>query len=144
MLVVPDAVRNAIIDRAVEGAPNEVCGVLAGTDGNHVRIVDRAIPTPNAAVEPETTYEIDPVTLLETVESIEAGGDDVVGFYHSHPTGPPEPSATDVADATWEGYAYLICSLDPTITLGVWRWTGDRFVRERVRSGLRGSRTREC
>jgi proteasome lid subunit RPN8/RPN11 len=35
---------------------------------------------------------------------------EVVGFYHSHPHSPPEPSATDVTEASYPDHLYLIVS----------------------------------
>ena len=35
----------------------------------------------------------------------------MIGFYHSHPHSPAEPSAADVAEATYPGALYLIVSL---------------------------------
>lgn len=39
---------------------------------------------------------------------IEGLGLDLVGIYHSHPSGPPGPSPTDFADAAYPEAAYLI------------------------------------
>jgi proteasome lid subunit RPN8/RPN11 len=70
------------------------------------------------------------------MRTIEDGGEDVVGFYHSHPSGPPRPSQTDTARATWEGYSYVIVSLDGQQPyVGSWRWTGDHFEQEVVAIG---------
>ena len=136
MLLVPESVRSTLLERARSGAPKEVCGVLAGEYGEYVSTVERAIAAPNAAAHPRTTYEIAPTVLLETIESIEGAGDDVVGFYHSHPDGPVAPSPTDVAEATWSGYSYLLCLLEPAPVIGSWRWDGprDRFARECLRT----------
>ena len=91
--------------------------------------VEEAIPVPNVADSPRTRYELDPAETLRVVEAAEADGDDVVGFYHSHPHGPVEPSATDREHATWTGYVYCIVSPD---ALAAYRWTGDDFRRLRV------------
>jgi len=124
-LVLPAAVREAVVDHAREGAPAEVCGALAGARGDPDR-VDRAIRTDNAAADPRTAYEIAPERLHAVLVDAEADGDDVVGFYHSHPEGPPEPSPTDEAAATWVDHVYLIVDPGPP-TLRAWRWTADGF-----------------
>ena len=138
-LWLPPAVRERIVDRAREGAPEEVCGVLGGrrtADGDPTVAVERADPVPNVASAPRTTYELDPAAQLEAMRGVEAEGLTVVGFYHSHPEGPRRPSATDEARATWPGRSYLIVALDgPEPSVGSWRWTGERFVEERVRVG---------
>jgi proteasome lid subunit RPN8/RPN11 len=106
--------------------------VLAGEHNDERSRVVAAHPTANVAEAPRTRYRIGPEELLATVEEIEAGGREVVGFYHSHPSGPERPSATDEARATWSGYSYVICSLAGEPSLGSWRWTGERFEAEEI------------
>lgn len=125
---------DAIVEHAREGAPNEVCGVLGGECGeerSRVRTVRRA---ENAAKNPETRYAIDPAEAIELIEVIEAEGD-LVGFYHSHPAGPSEPSETDAERAAWPGKSYVIVALDGEPFVGAWRWNGEeeRFDGEAVR-----------
>jgi proteasome lid subunit RPN8/RPN11 len=141
-LLLDPQVRDAVVAHAREGAPEEICGVLGGVhrpggdaptdDGrpSHARTARRV---PNVASVPRTRYELDPAEQFRAMESVEDAGEVVVGFYHSHPRGPPRPSATDEALATWPGYSYVIVSLggsDPEI--GSWRWTGEGFERERL------------
>jgi proteasome lid subunit RPN8/RPN11 len=128
-----------LIDHARDGAPAEVCGVLGGTTGEDEgeddageRRVDAALPVENVADRPRTRYELDPAEQLERIEAIEAEGGDVAGFYHSHPTGPAKPSATDSAQATWPGASYVIVDLRDE-RVGAWRWTGEAFAAETVR-----------
>ncbi|QLG61356.1 desampylase [Halorarum salinum] len=132
-LVLPASVRETLHDRAASGLPEEVCGVLIGrrTDGDSddPDRVREAVPVPNVADAPETRYELDPAATLRAVEGAEADGGDVVGFYHSHPHGPVEPSATDRERATWTGHVHCIVSPDD---LAAYRWTGDAFRRLRV------------
>lgn len=119
----------AIVAHAREGAPEEVCGVLGG-EGTRVTTVRRAA---NAAETPETRYELDPAEQLALLRDIEDSGEEVVGFYHSHPRGPRGPSETDARLATWPDHVYCICALDgPEPWLGAWLWDGKRFVEEPV------------
>lgn len=124
-LLLPAAVRDAIEQQARAGAPHEICGILGGTRTEGRDEVTAHHPIDNVADEPRTRYELDPETTLATIERIEAAGDEVVGFYHSHPVGSLEPSATDEAQATWPGYVYAIVA--PGEGLKAWRWTGERF-----------------
>ena len=123
-----------IVDHARDGTPEEVCGVLAGTtDGDRGR-VEGVVRAENAAAHPWTTYRMDPEELFAIVEGVEDRDRAVVGFYHSHPAGPREPSRTDVARATWTDHVYLIVSLDGSWPfLGAWVWDGESFVDEPVR-----------
>jgi proteasome lid subunit RPN8/RPN11 len=133
-LELPDRIRETIVDHARAGVPSEVVGVLAGSRGDRSS-VERAYAARNAAETPRTRYEIDPEAELAFLERIDDHGFDVVGFYHSHPNGPAEPSDVDARQAAWPGYSYLIVSLaGEDATLGSWRWNGDRFDSERIRT----------
>ena len=39
-------------------------------------------------------------------------GEDIVGFYHSHPDHPAHWSPTDLAEAHWIGCSYVITGVD--------------------------------
>jgi proteasome lid subunit RPN8/RPN11 len=39
-------------------------------------------------------------------------GEDIVGFYHSHPDHPAHWSSTDLAEAHWFGCSYVITSVE--------------------------------
>ena len=132
MLVLAAEVYDGIIDHAREATPAEACGLLAGRR-DEVSTATARYPATNVAPDPQITYEIDPEEQFRLMEEIDAAGLELVGFYHSHPTGPHGPSTTDHARATWDGYHYLIVSLGgPRPALDAWRWTGDAFERENV------------
>jgi proteasome lid subunit RPN8/RPN11 len=132
-LLLPEAARDGIVAHAREGAPEEVVGVLAGDRGADRSVVARTLRADNAADTPGTRYEIAPGEELELLERVDEAGQEVVGFYHSHPDGPLAPSAVDARRAAWRGYSYLIVSLaDAEPEVGSWRWTGEAFRAERV------------
>ncbi|RZM10829.1 MAG: hypothetical protein EOP68_05345, partial [Sphingomonas sp.] len=54
------------------------------------------------------SFEIDPVALFAAHRRARAGGQAVVGHYHSHPSGVPVPSARDAAQAMGDGALWLI------------------------------------
>jgi proteasome lid subunit RPN8/RPN11 len=130
-LILNSSAAATLRERADTGAPEEVCGVLAGQrggDDRHETEPDRVTATvavDNVARPARTRYELDPEATLAAIERIEGEGNDVVGFYHSHPEGPPTPSAVDREAATWTGYVYLIVGRD---ALAAYRWTGERFL----------------
>ncbi|MFB6154368.1 MAG: desampylase [Haloferacaceae archaeon] len=132
-LVLAASAREELLSHAREGGrespPAEVCGVLVGTrdgeGGDRVRSTRRVS---NVADTPRTAYELDPAETMDAVDAVEAAGDDVVGFYHSHPESRARPSATDRERATWTGYVYLIVGLGPDDPeVRAWRWTGSAF-----------------
>lgn len=121
-----EATAETLRERAARGAPREVCGVLLGEGGDgdgRPRVTD-AVAVPNVASDPRTHYELDPEELLAVVERAETGERSVVGFYHSHPSDPPEPSAVDRAAATWTDHVYLIVGAE---AMAAYRWTGEEF-----------------
>ncbi|MFC7096847.1 desampylase [Halobaculum marinum] len=137
-LLLPTAVRDTLHERRAAGAPAEVCGVLLGERAVDENTDDRAaaadrvaeaVPVDNVATDPERFYELDPAETVAAIEDGETRGLDVVGFYHSHPRGPAEPSATDRDRATWTGYVYCIVAPEDVVA---YRWTGEAFRSLRV------------
>jgi proteasome lid subunit RPN8/RPN11 len=107
MIEIPSAIREAMVAHAVEGLPNEACGLLAGTDGR----VERFFPMANAD-RSHLTYSLDPKEHIRVEEEIWENGWSVVGIFHSHTSSQAFPSSTDRSRAG--GYpdaAYLIVSL---------------------------------
>jgi len=122
-VILPAAVRDAIVSHAREAAPAECCGMLIGSAGR----VDSAIRARNIAGEP-TRFLIDPVDHIRTRREARAAGLDVVGFYHSHPRSTPVPSDTDLAEATYPNHLYVIVGLkDEAADVRVYRFTGTEF-----------------
>lgn len=135
-VALPESVRDAIVEHAREGAPEEVVGLLAGRFGEEHSTVQRSHPATNVADAPRTRHEIAPSEELELLERIDETGLDVVGFYHSHPEAPATPSETDARLAAWSGYSHVIVSLEgETATLGSWRWRGESFEHESITPG---------
>jgi proteasome lid subunit RPN8/RPN11 len=107
-LVLPQDVRRGVIAHARRAAPRECCGLLIGR-GRHV---SGALAVRNLA--PGTMrYEIDPRAhidarrvLRQIVPPLE-----ILGVYHSHPAGRARPSTTDIAEALYPDWVYLIVGL---------------------------------
>jgi proteasome lid subunit RPN8/RPN11 len=77
-------------------APLEACGLLAGK----VDQVQAVLRMENAA-NSRVRFRMVPEKQWQAFCWIEAQGLDLVGIYHSHPAGPPEPSPTDIEQATY-------------------------------------------
>ncbi|MBM4459458.1 MAG: M67 family metallopeptidase [Chloroflexi bacterium] len=105
-LVITQAHHDEIIAHAQAGAPNEVCGLLAGRAGR----ADALWRARNVAADPRLDYEMNPQTLLKQFE-FEEQGQEMVAIYHSHPESPAYPSATDALRAYYPDSVYVICSL---------------------------------
>jgi desampylase len=84
-----------ILDHAAAEVGAEVCGLLLG-QGSRITAVRAAT---NVAAEPGRSFELDPVALIAAHRAARAGGDAILGHYHSHPGGDPSPSPCDAAAA---------------------------------------------
>jgi proteasome lid subunit RPN8/RPN11 len=130
----PQAV--AAIRRHVEDTyPEEACGGLLGLDegGGHIR-VPAALPIANTQrVERQRRYLINPADVMDLEQCARARGFEVLGYYHSHPDGPPLPSAYDREHA-WPWYIYLIVSVSLGRVAGAraWRLAGEGEILEPV------------
>lgn len=93
--------------------PAEDCGVLVGSMAADGLIhVTSAIRCANAvASSSRSRYEIAPAELFRIQRQCREDGNEIVGFYHSHPGHPAQPSQTDLQDAHWTGCAYVITSV---------------------------------
>jgi proteasome lid subunit RPN8/RPN11 len=91
--------------------PEESCGVLLGTVSGDARVVLEAVPLTNSAETRGNRYRIAPVDLIQAEKAARLAGWEILGFYHSHPNHPAEPSGTDLADAHWLGYSYVITTV---------------------------------
>jgi proteasome lid subunit RPN8/RPN11 len=108
---IASSVLDAMTAHARAELPNECCGLLVGSIGR----VDESVPTRNLAASP-TRFEINPREHFELIRRLRAAGDtqQIVGAYHSHPSTPAVPSPTDLAEAYYPEFVYVIVSLiDP-------------------------------
>jgi proteasome lid subunit RPN8/RPN11 len=97
-----------------ETYPHECCGVLLGSfvdDGS--KSVSRIARCGNTRADsPHNRYSIDPKELIRIQREGRERGEDIVGFYHSHPDHPAQWSPTDLAEAHWFGCSYVITSVE--------------------------------
>jgi proteasome lid subunit RPN8/RPN11 len=97
-----------------ETYPHECCGVILGQfNGDGVRIVSSIARCGNTRRDsPQNRYNIDPRELIRIQREGRERGEDIVGFYHSHPDHPSQWSQTDLAEAHWFGCSYVITSVE--------------------------------
>jgi proteasome lid subunit RPN8/RPN11 len=97
-----------------EAYPHECCGVLLGRfadDGG--RVVTSTARCGNTRTDSaHNRYNIDPRELVRIQREGRERGEDIVGFYHSHPDHPARWSSTDLAEAHWLGCSYVITSIE--------------------------------
>src|SRR6476659_8233054 len=97
-----------------ETYPHECCGVLLGqVNDDGVRTVTSVARAGNTRTDSaHNRYNIDPKELVRIQREGRGRGEDIIGFYHSHPDHPARWSPTDLAEAHWFGCAYVITSVE--------------------------------
>ena len=139
----PVALRQELISHAQAGAPDEVCGILAGRDTR----IERVFPVRNTADEVAADrgvfrdrssgvvsagrnavhYYMDPRDQLRVYNEIDALDLDVIGYYHSHTHTEARPSPTDIRLATDLAATYVLVSLqDARPAIRAWRIAKER------------------
>ena len=112
-----------IVAHAVEDLPNECCGLLIGTT-EMVEDASRARNTKRS----RTKFQVEPADHFAAVRRARAAGFEIVGAYHSHPSGPSGPSETDRARLTDASMFHVIISLaHGTRTVRAFRLTDGNF-----------------
>lgn len=129
-IAVTSGVRATLLEEAARAHPCEACGLLLGEGGR----IERAVPTANIHPDPQRHFEIDPAALIAAHRAAREGGAEVLGYYHSHPTGDPAPSAEDRAQACGDGRIWAIVAGGE---IGWWRDmpTGFETLPTRVADG---------
>ena len=93
--------------------PEEACGFVAGIplQGSTGWRSASVMPLTNILHSP-TRYRLDPREHLAAFELIDMQGWELAAIFHSHPTGPNHPSATDLAESAYPDTVYLIWSIE--------------------------------
>lgn len=82
---------------AADQAPLEACGLLAGTQDS----VEAVLKVRNAEQSP-VRFRMDAQEQYNAFEWMDANGLELLGIFHSHPSGPETVSPTDIAEAAYD------------------------------------------
>ncbi|MEW6321038.1 MAG: M67 family metallopeptidase [Acidobacteriota bacterium] len=107
-----------------EAYPHECCGAMYGGDGE----VRDVLALPNVTAEgPRRRFRVSDGDYRAAEARAAALGLALVGFYHSHPDHPAEPSQYDL-DHAWPNWSYVIVSVQggQPADLRSWRLREDR------------------
>src|SRR5690242_19435277 len=84
-------------DYVEQQAPLEACSLLAGKNDH----VEKVLLIRTQAQSP-TRFVMEPYEQLRAFDWIESNDLELLGIFHSHPTGPEVPSPTDIGEAAYE------------------------------------------
>lgn len=96
-----------MIDHVNAEAPLEACGLLAGIDSS----VEKIFLVQNQAHSP-IRYVMNPQEQLNAFAWIESHRMNLLGIFHSHPTGPETVSPTDIDEAAYEVIQVILSRMD--------------------------------
>jgi proteasome lid subunit RPN8/RPN11 len=104
-LVIPERVRRALVRQARQERPRECCGFLVGAAAR----AQFAVPMRNIA-EGRSLYRIDPAAHIDLRRVLRQFTPplEIIGVYHSHPAGDAVPSPTDLSEAMYSNWFYVI------------------------------------
>lgn len=134
---ISDRLLDEIRDHGEEAYPDECCGVMLGRYTNSENVVRELYRTENVHEDDrERRYLITPDDYREAQQVARSKGLEVVGVYHSHPDHPAKPSETDLEQATFPGFTYVIVSIEEghAAELTAWDLSYDRsrFVEDPI------------
>jgi proteasome lid subunit RPN8/RPN11 len=117
-----------IRQHGVETYPHECCGALLGRDANTAerpstpREILDLFPLINRREDsPQNRFSVTPRDVIDADRAAQSRGLDIVGWYHSHPDHPAEPSEYDRQHA-WPWYSYIIVSVHQGIPQQMTSW----------------------
>lgn len=127
-VVLAAAVRSALVAHARRAAPRECCGLLVASRSR----IEYAVAVRNVA-RGTARYRIDPSAHIELRRQLRrfAPALQIAGVYHSHPAGSMEPSATDIAEAYYRNWTYVIVGLSRQIRAFTFRRSHAKELRVR-------------
>lgn len=99
-LIVPRRLRDEMVVHVRSSLPHEGCGLLAISNGVEGATVVHFYPGENIDESP-TRFTMKPEQVLTALLDIEHRHWHLGAIIHSHPRGPAEPSATDLAEARY-------------------------------------------
>ena len=123
-LTITPWVDTAIRRHGQDTYPHECCGALVGRSG----CVTGIVALPNTTEEgPRRRFLVRPSDYQMADRRASELGGELLGFYHSHPDHPAQPSQYDL-DHAWPTFAYIIVAVAAGVAgdMTVWYLKDDR------------------
>jgi proteasome lid subunit RPN8/RPN11 len=138
MLKIKSRDLESILKHSKEDYPREACGIMKGrmsrVEGAGMNEVLQVYQTENIHANPIRGNKIRTEDQYRVYVELDPDLE-LVGFYHSHPHGPPGPSRIDIEQCNYHGYTFLIVSLTDVAHPDVSAWIlyDDRVDAETIR-----------
>lgn len=143
-LMITPELANKIRGHGAATYPHECCGALLGHDmevarQGMCREVHALFPLVNRREDsPQNRFSVTGEDVRSAEKAANDKGLEVVGWYHSHPDHPAQPSQYDREHA-WPWYSYIIVSVANKVPgdMTSWRLSDDRtkFTQEEISLG---------
>lgn len=125
-ICLPRKLTNQLLHLAQLSPDQEVCGLVAA---DSTGIPTTCYPISNSASTPSNRFQLDPSQQIAAMKQIRDKQQSLFAIYHSHPTAPAVPSATDIEQASYPDAVHLIISLN---TKGVLELRAFRIAEQQV------------
>ncbi|HEY8034892.1 MAG TPA: M67 family metallopeptidase [Methylobacter sp.] len=105
---IPRKITNQLLHLAQISPDLEVCGLIGSKNGLPIN----CYPVKNIAEHPQQRFQLDAGQQISAMAKMRDQGEELFAIYHSHPSAPATPSATDLEQASYPEAFYLIISLN--------------------------------
>jgi [CysO sulfur-carrier protein]-S-L-cysteine hydrolase len=114
----------SMLDHIRDCLPEEACGLVGGRIQGETAHSEVVIPIVNELHSP-VRFRMEPNEQIQAFYVLEKMQLDLIAIFHSHPAGPPAPSATDLTEFAYPGTLTLIWS--PRAETLEWQLRGFRI-----------------
>jgi proteasome lid subunit RPN8/RPN11 len=117
-VILPPVLQARMEAEARAAWPRECCGLIEGSVAGDFLSVTALHAIPNLSGAPDR-FELDPAEQIRVLRAARQEGRSILGCYHSHPDGRPEPSERDREGAGEDGFVWLILALPEAGTVEI-------------------------
>ncbi len=105
---IPRKITNQLLHLAQISPNLEVCGLISSKNDLPIS----CYPVKNIAEHPQQHFQFDAGQQISAMAKMRDQGEELFAIYHSHPSAPATPSATDLELVSYPEALYLIISLN--------------------------------
>lgn len=98
-----------LLHLAQSSPDQEICGLIGATPQG---LAVSCYPVSNQSSQPSIRFQLDEQQQIAAFKKMREREENLFAIYHSHPSAPAEPSASDIAQASYPEAVHLIISLN--------------------------------